>query len=111
MTNSLYVATLVYIDKIYLGPIGRGITRVFSRGITRVFSRGITRVFSRGITRVFSRGIIRVFSRGITRVFSRGITRMFSRQGFHLKPVDTEIQRLHFTLSPATFYVSWIKNV
>ena len=53
MTNSLYVATLVYIDKIYLGPIGRGITRVFSRGITRVFSRGITRVFSRGITRVF----------------------------------------------------------
>ena len=44
MTNSLYVATLVYIDKIYLGPIGRGITRVFSRGITRVFSRGITSV-------------------------------------------------------------------
>jgi hypothetical protein len=31
-------------------------------------------------------------------------------QGFHLKPVATEIQRLHFTLPPATFYVSRIKK-
>jgi hypothetical protein len=32
-------------------------------------------------------------------------------QGFHLKPVAAEIRRLHFTLPPATFYVSRIKNV
>jgi hypothetical protein len=31
-------------------------------------------------------------------------------QGFHLKPVTTEIWRLHFTLPPATFYVSRIKK-
>ena len=31
-------------------------------------------------------------------------------QSFHLKPVAAEIRRLHFTLPPATFYVSRIKN-
>ena len=31
-------------------------------------------------------------------------------QGFHLKPVATEIRHLHFTLPPATFYVSRIKK-
>jgi len=31
-------------------------------------------------------------------------------QGFHLKPVAAEIRRLHFTLPPATFYASRIKN-
>jgi hypothetical protein len=31
-------------------------------------------------------------------------------QGFHLKPVATEIRCLHFTLPPATFCVSRIKN-
>jgi hypothetical protein len=31
-------------------------------------------------------------------------------QGFHLNPVADEIRRLHFTLPPATFYVSRIKK-
>ena len=31
-------------------------------------------------------------------------------QGCHLKPVAAEIRRLHFTLPPATFYVSRIKK-